>query len=58
MSSQFIRRHSLTSASSVQAALKKLLERDYITVIDKTYSVTDKLFGHWLRRLNGTESVL
>jgi hypothetical protein len=56
MSSQFIRRHSLTSASSVQAALKKLLERDYITVIDKTYSVTDKLFGHWLRRLNGDSS--
>lgn len=58
LSSQFIKRHSLTSASSVQAALKKLLDRDYITETDKIYSVSDKLFGHWLRQLNGNSSVL
>ncbi len=52
-SSQFIKRHSLTSASSVQAAIKKLLERDFITEINKTYSVTDKLFAMWINNLFG-----
>ncbi len=47
----FVRRHSLPSASSVQAAAKKLLERDVITEINKVYSVTDKLFAMWIRRV-------
>ena len=41
-SAQFIKRHALSSASSVQAAIKKLLERDIVTEINKVYSVTDK----------------
>ncbi len=47
-SAQFIKRHSLQSASSVQAAAKKLLEKDIITQINKVYSVTDKLFAMWM----------
>lgn len=47
-SAQFIKRHSLHSASSVQAAAKKLLEKDIITQINKVYSVTDKLFAMWM----------
>lgn len=56
-SSQFIKRHSLTSASSVQAATKKLLERDYITEINKTYTITDKLFAMWINKLYGDKSI-
>ena len=44
-SSEFIKRHSLTSASSVQSAAKKLLEKDLITKTNKTFSVTDRLFA-------------
>lgn len=49
-SSEFIKRHSLLSASSVQAAAKKLLEKDYITETQKVYSVTDKLFAMWINK--------
>ena len=52
-SSEFIKKHSLASASSVQAAAKKLLERDIITQINKKYSVTDKLFAMWINRIYG-----
>ena len=50
-STSFIKRHALSSASSVQAAAKKLLERDTITEINKIYSVTDKLFAMWINRM-------
>lgn len=50
-SAQFIKRHALSSASSVQAAIKKLLERDIVTEINKVYSVTDKLFAMWINRM-------
>lgn len=49
-SADFIKRHSLSSASSIQSATKKLLEKDYITCINKVYSVTDKLFAMWINR--------
>lgn len=52
-SSEFIKKHSLASASSVQAAAKKLLERDIITQLNKKYSVTDKLFAMWINRIYG-----
>ena len=52
-SAAFIKRHSLTSASSVQSAMKKLLEKDIITEINKVFSVTDKLFAMWINRLYG-----
>lgn len=50
-SADFIKRHSLPSASSIQSATKKLLEKDYITCINKVYSVTDKLFAMWINRI-------
>jgi predicted transcriptional regulator len=53
-SAQFIKRHALSSASSVQSAIKKLLERDVVTEINKVYSVTDKLFAMWINRMFNT----
>ena len=50
-SSEFIKRHSLPSASSVQSSARILLEKDYITCINKVYTLTDKLFAMWINRL-------
>lgn len=57
-SSEFIKRHSLTSASSVQSAAKKLLEKDLITEDNKFFSVTDKLFAMWINRIYGNSSTI
>lgn len=57
-SAAFIKRHSLASASSVQSAMKKLLEKDIITEINKVFSVTDKLFAMWMNRLYGNKNYL
>lgn len=54
-SAAFIKRHSLTSASSVQSAMKKLLEKDIITEINNFFSVTDKLFAMWINNLYGNK---
>ena len=56
-SSDFIKRHRLASASSVQAAMKKLLEKDLITEINKVFSVTDKLFAMWINNMYGHRPV-
>ena len=50
-SAKYIKRHALSSASSVQSAVKKLLEKDYITCVNKVYSVTDKLFAMWINKM-------
>lgn len=52
-SGAFIKRHNLASSSSVQSAAKKLLEKDFITEINKTFSVTDKLFAMWINSIYG-----
>ena len=57
-SAEFIKRHSLTSASSVQSAMKKLLEKDIITEINKVFSVRDKLFAMWMNLLYGERKTL
>jgi len=54
-STKFIKSHKLTSASSVQSAANKLLERDIITEINKVYSVTDRLFAMWINKIYGTD---
>lgn len=54
-SAKFIKSHSLTSASSIQSAAKKLLERDIITDINKVYSVTDRLFSMWINNIYGSK---
>lgn len=47
-SGQFIKRHRLQSASSVQAALRKLMEYGLVTTKDGSYYIEDQLFYHWL----------
>lgn len=57
-SAAFIRKHSLSSASSVQSAVKKLLEKDLITENGKIYAVSDKFFGIWISTQFGTRNPL
>lgn len=52
-SSQFIKRHSLPSASSVQSAVRILLDKEILTVSNKTYSLSDKLFSMWINTIHG-----
>jgi hypothetical protein len=49
-SSGFINKYGLISASSVQAALKVLLEKDFITQEHGVYQIYDRFFAEWLRR--------
>ena len=48
-SSDFVKEHNLTSASSVQAALKGLIEKEFVTRNESGYVVYDKFFEIWLR---------
>ena len=57
-SADFIKRHKLSSASSVQSAANKLLDRDIITEINKVFSVTDRLFAMWINNMYGRISSL
>jgi len=57
-SSKFIKLHDLSSASSIQSAIKKLLEKDIVTVINKKYSVTDKLFAMWINNIFSNKYIL
>ena len=47
MSQEFLKKHSLT-ASTVQGAIKVLLDRDLLTYEDDTYYVYDRFFEKWL----------
>lgn len=49
-SSAFIRKHSLPSASSVQSALRPLLNDDIVTQDGSSYRVYDYFFATWLRQ--------
>lgn len=48
-SGSFIKKYRLSSASTVQAAMKGLLEKDYITHEEGRYHIYDLFFGIWLR---------
>ena len=48
-SSDFVKKHNLTSASSVQAALKGLIEKEFVTRDENGYVVYDKFFEIWLK---------
>lgn len=50
-SGKFIRKYALSSASSVQAAAKKLIDFDLITNQENTYRINDVLFRKYLLRL-------
>lgn len=49
-SSAFIRKYRLPSASTVQSAVKGLLEKDFITMEQGTYSVYDLFLAYWIKR--------
>ncbi len=48
-SGEFVKRYSLASSSSVQSALKGLLDKDFITHTEGAYRVYDQFFERWLR---------
>lgn len=50
-SQEFISRHSLPSASSVQSAAKGLLSSDIITKDDDAYRIYDYFFSEWLAKV-------
>lgn len=50
-SSEFVRRHRLVSASSVQAALKPLMKNDIVTCEDGIYRIYDYFFADYLARM-------
>ena len=50
-SADFIKRHKLPSASSVQSAVKRLLSEDYVIEEARRYRVNDRFFGLWIRRM-------
>lgn len=47
-SSGFVKRHRLTSASSVQSAVRVLIEKQLVTVENGVYEPYDKLFALWM----------
>lgn len=54
----FIKRHTLLSASSVQAATKKLLELDLITLDNAFYTIPDRFLALYIRKLTSGENYL
>ena len=48
-SGAFIKKYRLASASSVQAALKGLLEKDFVTQEKGVYQIYDRFLGIWLK---------
>ena len=49
-SAEFVKRHRLVSASSVQAALKPLLKNDIVTNEDGIYRIYDYFFADYLAK--------
>ena len=53
-SAAFIKKHGLLSSSSVQTAIKQLLDKEIITSENNEYQVYDRFFGLWLTTVFGT----
>lgn len=53
-SSSFVRKHGLKSSSTVQSALRQLLDKEFITRENDIYIVYDRFFGLWLAEKFGT----
>ena len=49
-STAFVRRYHLSSPSSVQSAVKGLIEKNFITSALGVYEVYDRFFAMWLNR--------
>ncbi len=56
--SSFINRYQLSTASVVNAAIRKLLKEDIITVDLKEYSIPDKFLWIWVNRQYNNEMML
>jgi len=52
-SAAFIKKHGLLSSSSVQTAIKQLLDKEIITSENNVYQVYDRFFGLWLTTVFG-----
>lgn len=50
-SGAFLRKHSLPSASTVQSAIKGLLEKDIVTKQEDSYRIYDYFFSKWVARM-------
>lgn len=50
-SAAFLKKHSLPSASTVQSAIKGLLEKDIVTKQDDAYRIYDYFFSKWIARM-------
>ncbi len=50
-SMDFVRRNALKSPSTVQSALKILYENETVTRENSTYSITNRFFSFWIRRV-------
>ncbi|MFC2296203.1 MAG: ATPase, partial [Prevotella sp.] len=48
-SAAFVRNHNLKSQSSVQFAIKRLLELDLITEQERQYHISDPLLRLWIQ---------
>lgn len=53
-SALFVKKHGLLSSSSVQTAIKQLLDKEIITSENNVYQVYDRFFGLWLSTVFGT----
>ena len=49
-SGEFIRKYKLRTPSSVQSALKYLIDKDLVTQEKNVYHVYDRFFGIWIKR--------
>ena len=49
-SGDFVKKYKLHTPSSVQSALKYLLDKDLVTQLNNVYQVYDRFFGIWLKR--------
>lgn len=50
----FIRKHGLKSASTVQSALRQLLEKEFLTRENDFYLIDDRFFSLWIAEKFGT----
>lgn len=57
-SADFIARHGLYSASSVQSAARQLLDKEFVTKEGNIYQVYDRFFGLWIVQIYGTGYIL
>ncbi len=46
----FVNKYGLSSASTVQSAIRGLLEKDFVTYEQGTYYIYDLFLWYWIRR--------